>query len=120
MPLKPADIAVLVISLAITMVTGGRVYSGRAAPSRVIVRGPDKTWVYPLNAEEKVTVSGSIGETVVEIHQGRAAIVSSPCSGQSCVAAGELHRNGQWVACLPNRVFLLIEAAEDGIDAAAW
>jgi hypothetical protein len=119
-PLKPFDIPVLAAAAALTLAIAVAVYSGEAASSRVIVRSPDKTWLFPLNAEERITVKGSIGETRIEIHNGRAAIVSSPCGGQICVAAGALHRNGQWVACLPNRIFLLIEGAKDTVDATAW
>ena len=119
-PLKPLDIPVIALAAVLILVIGAAVYSGDTASSRVIVRGPDKSWIFPLNAEEMVTVTGSIGETRVEISGGRAAIVSSPCGGQTCVAAGSLHKNGQWAACLPNRVFLYVEGAEDAVDAATW
>lgn len=116
------DILVIVLAAVLTLVIGGVVYSGEVSSSQVIIRSPDKTWVYPLNAETKINATGPIGETVVEIHKGRAAIVSSPCGGQTCVAAGEMHRNGQWAACLPNRVFVLVEGRDSGdaIDAASW
>ena len=120
LPLKPLDIPVVVLAAALTLFIGAAVYSGGTVSSRVVVRGPDRTWIFPLNAEEMVTVTGSIGETRVEISRGRAAIVSSPCGGQTCVAAGGLHNNGQWAACLPNRVFLFIEGVEDAVDAATW
>ena len=121
-PLKPLDIPVIALAAALTVFVGRGAYSREAASSRVIVRGPERTWIFPAEAEELVVVTGSIGETLVEIRKGRAAIVSSPCGGQTCVAAGELQRNGQWAACLPNRVFLLIEGAngEDAVDAASW
>ena len=121
-PLKPFDIPVIALALALALVIALRVYSGEAASSRVVVRDPESTWIFPINAEEIVSATGPLGETVVSIHEGRAAIVSSPCSGQACVAAGELRRNGQWVACLPNRVFLRIEGAKepDAIDAVSW
>jgi len=120
--LKPLDLPVIILASALTLVIGVMVYSGDTIASRVIIRGPEKTWVYPLNAEERVIVSGSMGETVIEINKNRAAIVSSPCSGQTCIGAGALRKNGQWAACLPNRVFLLIEGAEgeDGVDATSW
>ena len=120
--LKPLDIPVIALAAVLTVTIAVIVYNRDSSSSRVIIRGPDKTWIFPLDAEEELSVSGSIGETRVLIHNGRAAIVSSPCSGQTCVAAGELHRNGQWAACLPNMVFLVIEGAEgtDAVDAAAW
>jgi len=124
--LKPFDIPVIALALALTIATGAAVYSGGTASSRVVIRGQDKTWIFPLNAETTVSVPGPIGETKVEIHGGHAEIVSSPCEGQTCVAAGAVSKNGQWVACLPNKVFLLIEAAGNGdaggdtIDASCW
>jgi hypothetical protein len=119
-PLKPLDIPVIIFALALTFLFGWKVYNRGTASSRVIVKSPEKTWIFPLEANELLSVKGSMGETLVEIHDGRAAIVSSPCGGQICVAAGKLHKNGQWASCLPNRVFFLIEGAEDEIDAASW
>ena len=119
-PLKPLDIPVIILAAVPTFFIGS---SGRGtAYSKVVVKGEGKTWIFPLEAEERISVAGSIGETLVEIHNGRAAIVSSPCSGQTCVAAGGLYKNGQWTACLPNRVFILIEGTEnqDAVDAASW
>ena len=120
--LKPLDILVLGLATVLTLATGGVMYSGNSSTSQVIIRSPDKTWVYPLDTELSINIVGPIGETTVEIHRGRAVIVSSPCGGQSCVASGELHRNGQWAACLPNRVFVLVEGMDggDAIDAASW
>jgi len=122
MLLKPLDIPVILLVTALTVIVGLKAYDRGTNSLNVVVRGPEKTWIFPLDAEERVSVVGSIGETMVEIRKGNAAIVSSPCNGQTCVAAGELNKNGQWAACLPNRVFILIEGAADtdAIDAASW
>jgi len=122
MKLKPFDIPVFILAAALTVITGLKAYGRGTDSLSVVVKGPDKTWIFPLEAEERVSVAGPLGETLVEIHNGRTAIVSSPCNGQTCVAAGELSKNGQWAACLPNRVFILIEGAGDTdvIDAASW
>jgi hypothetical protein len=120
--LKPFDIPVIVMAVALTVIVGWQAYGRGTDSLSVVVKGPDKTWIFPLEAEERISVEGSIGETLVEIRKGHAAIVSSPCNGQTCVAARELSKNGQWAACLPNRVFILIEGAADAdvIDAASW
>ena len=119
-PLKPLDIPVIVLAAALTLFVGN--YGLKTASSKVVIKGQDKTWIFPLEAEELVSVAGSLGETTVAIQNGRAAIVSSPCSGQTCVAAGGLYKNGQWTACLPNRVFILIEGAkgEGKVDAESY
>jgi hypothetical protein len=122
MMLKPLDIPVIILASALTVIIGLKAYGRGANSLNVVVKGQDKTWIFPLETVERISVTGSIGETVVEISKGRAAIVSSPCNGQTCVAAGELNKKGQWAACLPNRVFILIEGASDAdaIDAASW
>ena len=118
-PMKPLDIPVITLAVILTFFIGSS--ARQTSASRVVVKGQDKTWIFPLEAEELVTVTGSIGETVVEVHNGKTAIISSPCSGQTCVAAGKLHKNGQWTACLPNRVFILIEGTKGrDVDAASY
>jgi len=120
--LKPLDVMVIMLGIVLTVAIGGAVYSGEKTSSRVIIRGMEKTWIYPLDAEVQVNVAGSLGETVIRLHNGQAMIVSSPCSAQTCVAAGELSKNGQWAACLPNRVFVLVEGTDgtDAVDAASF
>ena len=120
--LKPWDIPVIILTAVLTLLAAGAVYSGRTASSRVIIRGPDNSWIFPLNTELELSVGGPLGESRVLLHSGQAGIISSPCAGQSCVAAGGLYRNGQWTACLPNRVFIVIEGMEDSDapDAHAW
>jgi hypothetical protein len=124
LPLKPLDYAVMALSLAVTLCAGWAVYAAPQADVRVRIQGPGGAWVFPLDAEERVAVAGPLGETVVEIHEGRARVLSSPCENQTCVAAGHIRRRGNWAACLPNRVIVSIEGRDgsdgEGPDAAAW
>ena len=120
--LKPLDVPVIVISVLLTIYIAVSVYSGTNLESQVIIQSSEKSWIYPLNSEVKLSIKGPIGETIVEINNGKAAIISSPCPGQTCVTSGYLSKNGHWAACLPNRVFVFIEGSgnEEGIDAASW
>jgi hypothetical protein len=123
--LKPFDYVSLVFALAVVflavipLTAGGDQYA-------INLKGEGGTWVFPRNAAETVTVPGPLGDTVVEIRGGRARVLSSPCQNQTCVAAGYIHRHGQWTACLPNRVLVSVEggSGETGkggnVDAAAW
>jgi hypothetical protein len=103
------------------------IYRNPGGGSRIVLRGPGKSWVYPQNQNtaELVSVAGPLGDTVVELRDGRARILSSPCANQLCAASGAIHARGQWIACLPNQVLVTVEAAdskdaEDTLDAAAW
>ena len=118
--LKPLDIFILSLSIVLILVTGFNIYAGPRKESRVFIRGQDKTWIFPLDAEEQIEVPGPLGHTLVEIHEGKAAVISSPCNSQTCVERGHLNRQGQWTACLPNNVFLIIEGESNDLDAIAW
>jgi hypothetical protein len=79
-------------------------------------------WVFPIDADETMVVSGPLGETVIEIREKGARIMASPCMNQTCVATGIVHSSGQWTACLPNRVMVYISegVGGDDVDATAW
>jgi hypothetical protein len=120
-PLKPLDFLVVILSIALTLGSAFMVYGGSRDAARVIIQGDGKTWIFPLDAEETLAIPGPIGDTVVEISGNRSRVLSSPCNNQTCVAAGHIHRQGQWTACLPNRVFLYIEGNEDEtLDGTTW
>jgi len=76
--LKILDIPIIILAALLTLIAGVTAYSREAASSHVIIRGPDKAWVYPMDAEEETLVQGLIGETKIIISGGRARIVSSP------------------------------------------
>jgi hypothetical protein len=123
LPVKPLDLVIILIALVLTGVTAFTVYAKRRNTAQVSIEGPDQRWVFPLDADETVEIPGPLGNTVVRIHNSEAWVVSSPCDNQICVAAGHVHTQGEWVACLPNSIFLLIEGSDDlknVPDGGAW
>jgi hypothetical protein len=121
-PLKLLDYVAILCAVALTGVSAFLIYARPYAEVQVSIRGRDAVWVFPLNAEEKVSVPGSVGETIIEIHAGEVRVLSSPCVNQTCVTAGHIHAQGQWLACLPNEVFVSIEgrAGGEALDASTW
>jgi hypothetical protein len=123
LPVKPLDIVVILLAVGLTGFSAFRVYVRPHNTTQVLIEGPSRRWVFPLDAEETIKVQGLLGETVVRIHGGEAWVESSPCDNKTCVAAGHVHERGDWVACLPNNVFLILEG-NDGPgntpDRTAW
>ncbi len=109
MRLKPFDIPAVALAIAAAAFSAFFVYGMQTGSARIIVEGGGKSWVFPVDAEETLHVHGELGDTVVSIHGGEVAITKSPCPNQTCVAAGPIDSGGQWVACLPNAVFVRIE-----------
>ncbi|MDR3343243.1 MAG: NusG domain II-containing protein [Treponema sp.] len=124
--LRPLDYGAIGLAVTITLLSAVYVYAGTGSSNRVTIKGTDGNWVFPQNAAEKVTVSGPLGDTVVELRDGMVRVLSSPCMNQTCVAAGAIHGHGQWIACLPNKVVVSIarhgDAASTGdeLDGAVW
>jgi hypothetical protein len=120
---KAPDMFIAALGAVLIVFFSFRIYAPGVAAARLVVEGEGRRWDFPLNAEETVSIAGPLGDTVVELRGMRARIVSSPCPNQSCIAAGAVHRNGQWIACLPNRVMVRVDAgAPEGrdLDAASW
>jgi hypothetical protein len=127
--LKPFDFGVLVCAFCVAAGSFVFAYSGAESPSVISVKGEGGEWIFPRDAAETISVAGPLGDTLIEIQNGAARVLSSPCTNQTCVAAGTIHSPGQWTACLPNRVMVFIgeeagrsaggDTAAD-VDAAAW
>ena len=119
--IKPADFAVLVPALAVVLASFVAVYASGSGHATVNIKADAGRWVFPIDAVHVETVSGPLGDTIVEIGEGGARVVSSPCQDQVCVVMGRVSRPGQWSACLPNRVMLYVGGSEgdDGSDATA-
>ncbi|MDR0451803.1 MAG: NusG domain II-containing protein [Treponema sp.] len=121
-PLKPFDFAVIGAAALLTAYCAFSAYAGAREGGRVLVRGSGGRWIFPLDAEETVEVPGPLGVTVVEIKDLRVRVVSSPCANQTCVASGHIGSGGQWTACLPNEVLVVIEGGAGGpdVDTGTW
>ena len=73
---------------------------------------------FPLSADRIVQVEGPLGITEVEISQGRARIVRSPCTLKVCIKSGYIQYADRLSACLPNKVVVRIEGeTQRGLDA---
>jgi len=118
--LKLSDILIIWLVAGITFFSGYTAYLKPQGRPQVLIRGQGSEWLFPINASEIVAVAGPLGDTIVRIEENRARIESSPCDNQTCVAAGLLTRQGQWAACLPNNVLLMIQGGDDDVDAVAW
>jgi hypothetical protein len=124
MRVRPLDIFALLFAVAV--IVGFSLYAvdqgGRE--NSVIVETDEGTFLYPLDQDRTLEFEGPLQEhTVVEIRDGRARFVSSPCRDKICIAAGWLEEDQQWAACLPNRVFVQVrktEEEETGIDAGTF
>jgi len=112
-PLKLWDMAIITFALTLTGFSAYRVYLTPRNTARVLIEGAGRRWIFPLESEETVAVPGPLGNTIIRIHDNQAWVESSPCNNKVCIAAGHLRRHGEFAACLPNFVLVMIEGHDD-------
>ncbi len=120
--LKFFDYVAIIFSLLITLGIGIYVYAGSNGPLRVRVQTDEGTFMYSLEQDRRIAAEGPLGTTYVEVHDGHAAVVESPCANKLCIQVGELYEHGDWSACMPNKVFVQIEggSSESEVDVTTY
>lgn len=66
-----------------------------------------------LTQQKEFSVQGPLGSTVVQVRDGEARIVSSPCPDKICIRMGWLKSSGQSAVCVPNHILLHIVSEEN-------
>jgi len=111
--IKIPDVLIILMAASLVFFSAHRAYIKPQGKAQVLIRGQESEWSFPINAEETVLVSGPLGNTVIKIGGNFAWVESSPCSNQTCVASGNVQRQGQWAACLPNNVLLMVQGSSE-------
>lgn len=116
--LTPADRVLVGIVLVTLAALYGRYWHwGEAAlGERLRISTTAGVEVVPLAGDRTIAIDGPLGETRIEVHDGRVRFVSSPCTGKQCIHAGWLAAAGEFAACLPNRVSLTVLGRLGGYD----
>ena len=101
----------LVVALAAAVFVASLVVSTRTddGASRVAITAAQKQYLYPLDGDGLMEFLGPLGNTVVEIRDAKVRVIEDPGPRQICVTQGWISRPGEWLACLPNRVFVIIQ-----------
>lgn len=94
--------AVLLVSLAAFGFTNFFSKSGR-----IVTVKQNNSVVYSGNLYEDNTVE--LGGNTLEIKNGKIKMVYASCKNQICVNHKEIHKKGESIVCLPNKVTVEIE-----------
>ncbi len=121
MVLKSFDILITIIALIIILLFALETLGINKNSSFVKIEVEGVEYRYPLDKEITEYIEGNLGETTIEIKDGRAGITKSPCKNQTCIKMGLISKVGQSSACLPNRIILTIDGEkDDDIDALSY
>ncbi|WGK69419.1 NusG domain II-containing protein [Candidatus Haliotispira prima] len=76
--------------------------------------------LYPLDKDLRLTLQNAEGKQVmlIEIRDDKVWVREADCPLQYCVQRGAIQNTGQWIACLPNQVFIRMLTAGSGPEEA--
>lgn len=102
--------AILVISGLLSAIF----YAGnRKAPEQVVVTVDGRTVAtLDLHKDTDMIIDGHGGTDHLVIKDGYARITEASCPDKVCVRTGKIHKSGELIVCLPNRVVVTIEGGE--------
>lgn len=115
--IKVFDILFIILVALAIFFAFWNVFSHRLENPVLVVNSPDGEYVYPLEKNMNFEVQGVLGITTIAIENRAAFVVDSPCRNKNCVSSAKMQSGGDWTACLPNKIFLHIEAEQTDLDA---
>lgn len=101
-------IIIAAVLSVIGLLTVATVRKNGGKPVYLKVTSGNGVYLYELSDNKTVSIRGKIGITQVEIKNGAARVLSSPCPSKTCMVQPAISHVGEWIACLPNEVFLQI------------
>ena len=100
----------LSISLLLFLLIGNR---KEGSEVRVMVEGKE-IGVYSLSVDGEYSLNG--GTNTLVIKDGKAYMADADCPDKLCVRQGKIHRNGETLTCLPNKLTVTVKDEEGVVD----
>ncbi len=112
--MKPYD-RILLILIIILLLISVVLFLNKKEGEFLFIKTDSGIKKYPLNQETIITVKGRIGDARIEIKDGKARFLHSPCKKKICEKRGWISKEGEYAICIPNGVFIWIGGS--GLDA---
>ena len=84
--------------------------TGTGAQAVVTVEGRE-IGRYPLKKSGTFPLNG--GTNILVVENGEAWVSEANCPDKVCMGMGKISRNGEFIACLPNRLLVVVEGAAE-------
>ena len=101
---------ILILALLVVLaIAGACFFLLRGEGSTVTIKVDQRVvGVYPLSEDRVVDIPSETGHNRLVIQDGKASMESATCPDGICVAHYAIHRNGESIVCLPNKVVVTV------------
>ncbi len=110
------DLLLAILLLLVALAGLVRMASAPAGARVVVSDGERVLYTAALDEVKDVDLEGPLGVTRLRIDAQGARILASPCPLKVCMGMGPARRDGELLACLPNRILVEVvgpQAEED-------
>lgn len=111
--LRRNDVIFIVVLLAVVMIAGACLYFFRGEGDTVTVSVDGQVIAtYPLSVDRVEDIrTGEDGLNRLVIKDGKAYVETASCPDGICAAHKPIHREGESIVCLPNKVVITVKTA---------
>jgi len=106
------DIVILSIAVLSLIPLYARYWQQPTSADYVLITSPTGTQKVNLHQTNILQIQGYVGQSLLEIQQGKIRFTQSPCQGKYCIHAGWQQTGGAFAACLPNHILLEVHSAQ--------
>jgi len=118
--LRVGDWLTLLFGAMLTVWLASSLWAGGQA-QKVLIRSSGQIFAeLPLDKAQRIRVPGPLGESIIEIADGRARVAADPSPRQLCVKQGWLKQAGDAALCLPNQLSLELAGAKRRFDSISY
>lgn len=115
--IKFADILLILLFVVIIIYFSLNFFAKNKSPvKQVVIESGKNIWYYQLDNTKELKIKGNLGESTIKIEDGFVFFENSPCPNKLCVQSSAITKNGEWIACLPNGVFVRIEGKDESSE----
>ena len=78
-----------------------------------VISGREVSGIYELGTDREIIINAGGGYNLIKIAGGKAKMKEANCPGGDCMAQGPIDKTGSQIACLPNKVLIRVEGADE-------
>ena len=80
-------------------------------PAAVVTVGGQEVGRYPLSVDGTFPLNG--GSNILVVSGGEAWVSEANCPDKICMGMGKISHSGEFIACMPNGVLIIVENSDE-------
>jgi len=115
--MKSGDWLILLFSLLLVPLAWFQTKTQAAATTAIEITSSESApAIYSINGNHLINVAGALGDSSIEIRNGKVRFTASPCHSKVCILSGWHQYSGDHVVCVPNKIGVSLLSQQERFD----